>query len=179
MPSTNDRLDGKWWIKWWTRETLHGSFMTAPLDELGFFLKLCCLAKQLDPNDEGYIRQTDGSGLSHSSIAGLLQLHSDMVNFERLLQSQKDKGRIVEDNTGAILIVNYKAFQKTKGQKLADNFKRNQRNKTTPETQEARDKYAVEKILDYDPKYIAEALSKRGLKIKDDKVVTNDGEEIE
>jgi hypothetical protein len=107
------RVDNKWWLKWWIRETLFGSFMLAPLDELGFFLKLCCLSKQ--GNYEGFIKTTETEPMPHLAIAGMMGMSGDITNFERLLQIQKDKGRIIEDGKGIIEILNYKYYQTERG----------------------------------------------------------------
>jgi hypothetical protein len=111
--TNQNKVDNKWWIKWWVRETLYGSFMLAPLDELGFFLKLCCLSKQ--GNYEGYIKATDTEPITHLGVAGLMGMGGNMNEFERLLQIQKDKGRVIEDEKGIITITKFYYFQNEKG----------------------------------------------------------------
>lgn len=107
------KVDNKWWIKWWTHETAYGSFMLAPLDELGFFVKLCVQSKL--GNYPGYIKATATESIPHLGIAGMMGLAGDMPNFERLLKIQKDKGRITEDKNGIIHITNFEYYQSEKG----------------------------------------------------------------
>lgn len=107
------RPDNKWWIKWWTHETMYGSFMLAPLDELGFLVKLCVLSKL--GNYPGYIKATETEAITHVGIAGMMGMASDLANFERLLKIHKDKGRITEDEKGIIYIVNFEYYQFEKG----------------------------------------------------------------
>jgi hypothetical protein len=131
--TNQSKVDNKWWIKWWTRETLYGSFMLAPLDELGFFVKLCCLSKQ--GNYEGYIKATETDPITHLGIAGMMGMAGDIENFERLLQVHKDKGRIVEDEKGIITITKFFYFQNVKGkpkatrEKLSEIIERKKSNK--------------------------------------------------
>lgn len=111
--TNQNKVDNKWWIKWWVRETLYGSFMLSPLDELGFFLKLCCLSKQ--GNYEGYIKATETEAITHLGIAGMMGMAGNLPDFERHLQIQKDKGRITEDEKGIITIINFAYYQSQKG----------------------------------------------------------------
>lgn len=105
--------DNKWWIKWWTHETAYGSLANAPLDELGFLLKLCILSKL--GNYPGFIKATEDEPITHLGIAGMMGMVTDMPNFERLLQVQKNKGRVKEDSNGIIEIINYVYYQYEKG----------------------------------------------------------------
>ena len=110
--SKSERLEARWWIKWWTKDTLYGSFGGAPLDELGFFLKLCCLSQE--GRFPGFIQANEeGEGLRHGVIAGMLQLEGE--EFERLLSQMKEQDRVSENERGKITINKFRYFQKVRG----------------------------------------------------------------
>lgn len=157
MPS-NDK-SAKLWIKWWVRETIYGSFMTAPLSELGFFLKLCCLSKLM--NYEGQIKSTETQGLPHSAIAGMLNMADNMTEFERLLQVQKDKSRLIEDNAGIITLTNFEYYQTGKGAKQISNIHHNN-HPVSEETLEQKEKAKACQVMDYDMDFIQQQLKQRG-----------------
>jgi len=109
MPSTN--RDNKWWIKWWVKDTLYGTLGSAPLSELGFFVKLCALSNEM--RFPGRIMQNEGVGFPHMAIAGMLQL--DIDEFEEHLEKMKKEERITEDDAGVIYITKFEWYQKQKG----------------------------------------------------------------
>jgi hypothetical protein len=130
-----NKPDNKWWIKWWTHETAYGGLATAPLDELGFLVKLCVCCKL--GNYPGYIKATEDEAITHLGIAGMMGMAGDIENFERLLQVHKNKGRVKEDEKGIMEIVNYNYYQNEKGKprlskvKLAEIIDNKKANKQT------------------------------------------------
>jgi hypothetical protein len=109
MSSRNDRKNP--WIKWWTKETVWGSFQQAPLDDLGFFLKMCCLSNEM--RFPGQIKANETEGFTHDTIARFMLLPLD--EFERLLERQKVEGRITENDRGILTIAKFNYFQAQRG----------------------------------------------------------------
>lgn len=99
------------WIKWWANETLHGSLASEPLEDLGFLLKLSCLAQT--QNFHGEIKACNDIPYSHQTIAELLTMKLD--DFEKRLQFQKNANRVSENERGIMTIINFKYYQHERG----------------------------------------------------------------
>lgn len=95
------------WIKWHTKETIYGSFMTENVDSLGFMVKMCCLSAET--RYPGYIQAEPDVGIPAVQVAALLSIPLDL--YLQLLGQQKELGRIVEDGTGVLDIVNWGKYQ--------------------------------------------------------------------
>jgi len=95
------------WIKWRTKETMYGSFMTEPISSLGFVVKLCCLSAET--RYPGYIQSEPARGIPHIQLAALLNMDAD--EFEQALRLQKEMERIEEDDNGVIKILNWDRYQ--------------------------------------------------------------------
>lgn len=163
-------LENKWWMKWWVRETLTGSLAIAPLDELGFFVKLCCLSKQ--SNYPGFIKASETEPFSHSIIAGMIQ--TDLNTFERLLLVHIQKGRITEDTNGVITIENFIFYQSEKGMPTVAKRRKNYI-PTSEYEEEERDKAKLSRLLNDNPDLAATLLAARGYKVYD----KNNGDAVE
>ena len=94
-------------IKWRTRETIYGSFMTEPISSLGFVVKMCCLSAET--RYPGYIQSEPSRGIPHVQLAALLNMDAD--EFEQALRLQKEMGRVEEDEKGVIKIINWDRYQ--------------------------------------------------------------------
>lgn len=95
------------WIKWRTKETIYGSFMTEPISSLGFVVKMCCLSAET--RYPGYIQSEPAKGIPHIQLAALLNMTSN--EFEQALELQKETGRVEESENGVIKIVNWDRYQ--------------------------------------------------------------------
>lgn len=95
------------WIKWRTKETIYGSFMTEPVEALGFMVKLCCFSAET--RYPGYVQSEYQKGIPHIQLASLLNVPIEM--FESLLALHKAGGRIEENGSGVIRIVNWGKYQ--------------------------------------------------------------------
>lgn len=105
MPSK--RVKNVHWIKWQTKETVYGSFMTEPVESLGFMVKLCCLSAET--RYPGYVQSEYQKGIPHIQLASLLNIPID--KFEELLALHKAGERITENGDGVITIVNWGKYQ--------------------------------------------------------------------
>lgn len=95
------------WIKWHTKETIYGSYMTERVDSLGFLVKMCCLSAET--RYPGYIQSEYQRGIPYHTLAPLLNIPLEL--FEELMKLNQEAGRLVEDGNGVIEILNWEKFQ--------------------------------------------------------------------
>jgi len=97
------------WIKWWSKETIWGSFMRSSVTALGFFVKVCCLSNE--SRYPGYLQAEYQVGMTHEQLASLMQM--SLVEFETELSHQMSNGvhRMEQDKFGVIKILKWDTFQ--------------------------------------------------------------------